>query len=62
MQKDQITTQETYSPPVKISIAGVGEVLHFDRNEASILKTPIGQALKEHFAQYGDIFKERVEL
>ena len=25
--------------------------------ESSILNTPIGQALKEHFAQYGDIFK-----
>jgi hypothetical protein len=27
-----------------------------------ILYTPIGQALMEHFAQYGDIFKERAEL
>lgn len=32
------------------------------RASGSILNTSIGQALKNHFTIYGDIFKEPVEL
>lgn len=30
--------------------------------DSQILNTPIGLALQKHFAEFGDIFKERVEL
>jgi hypothetical protein len=47
----------------------IDEALHQERlvhkepsPDSKILNTPIGLALQKHFAEYGDIFKERAEL
>jgi hypothetical protein len=59
MHIEYLIDDTVYGPTQTMTEQNMADALKFNllKPESSILDTPIGAALKEHFMLYGDIFK-----